>query len=82
MNVTSHSAHRVLSERVPAEVLAAHPLLRSRLVEFLRDTYTHLRPHAISSDAFWESAQVGGQHGGGMNETGMHRVFAAQRKPI
>ncbi|PNW70054.1 hypothetical protein CHLRE_17g703750v5 [Chlamydomonas reinhardtii] len=49
---------RVLSERVPAEVLAAHPLLRSRLVEFLRDTYTHLRPHAISSDAFWESAQV------------------------
>ncbi|KAG2450803.1 hypothetical protein HYH02_004640 [Chlamydomonas schloesseri] len=49
---------RVLSERVPPEVLGAHPLLRSRLVEFMRDTYVHLKPHSISGDGFWESAQV------------------------
>ena len=54
----SHTPRRVLSERVPAEVLSFNPLLRSRLLEFIRDTYGLLRQVSISSDAYWESAQV------------------------
>ncbi|GFR48579.1 hypothetical protein Agub_g10482, partial [Astrephomene gubernaculifera] len=49
---------RILAERVPPEVLASNPQLRSRLMEFIRDTFAFLRPNHLSSDAFWDAVQV------------------------
>ncbi|KXZ50882.1 hypothetical protein GPECTOR_14g131 [Gonium pectorale] len=49
---------RILADRAPHEVLASQPLLRSRLLEWIRDTYSLVRPSPLSSEAFWELVQV------------------------
>ncbi|GIM00769.1 hypothetical protein Vretimale_5697 [Volvox reticuliferus] len=49
---------RILSEQVAPELLSSNPLLRSRLLEFVRESYGALRGSHLGTDAFWEAAQV------------------------
>ncbi|EFJ49201.1 hypothetical protein VOLCADRAFT_117341 [Volvox carteri f. nagariensis] len=49
---------RILSEQVPLEVLNSNPQLRSRVLEFIRESYTVLRNIQLGADTFWEAVQV------------------------
>ncbi|MEW5300011.1 MAG: hypothetical protein WDW36_002975 [Sanguina aurantia] len=49
---------RIIAYDVPPEKLATNGKLRTRLLEWVRETYLYLRPMSLSSEAFWEVSQV------------------------
>jgi hypothetical protein len=48
-----------------------------RQIEFIRDTYLTLRPHGISTEGFWETAQVAGSAGPRLPCTPSHSLALA-----
>lgn len=53
-----NNATRIIAYDVPPEKLATNSKLRTRLLEWIRETYLYLRPMSLSSEAFWEVSQV------------------------
>ncbi|KAG2493487.1 hypothetical protein HYH03_008303 [Edaphochlamys debaryana] len=49
---------RILAERQSVDTLTAYPALRSRLLDFVRDSAAQLRPVGLSAEAFWDGWQV------------------------
>lgn len=39
--------------------MSSHQMLRNRMTEFVRETYTYIKPVAdFAKDSFWEASQV------------------------
>eukprot|EP00798_Chlamydomonas_sp_ICE-L_P017185 gene17185-23502_t len=50
--------HRTLAFNLSSTSLAQYPQIRARFMEWIKDTYLHLRTLSFSSDAFWDNSQV------------------------